>query len=229
METYENNANENVRKINNLGKTANIIINIAKVIMIICIACAVAAGVFCQFMPKDFITASGSANAEITVNSSEKGTIFDIFAENLVDTDRVGIGVMGLRFDFTPDKISMRDGTFKYVINASADGITTTEVKLALTLAMAYAALAGIAALIALVFGGKLAKALKNCASPFEESVTKAMKRFAISLIPFAVISILPATGVNTAAVLIIVCVILFFAYLFRYGAQLQKQSDETL
>ncbi len=227
METYER--NENVRKINTLGKIANIVINIAKVIIIIGIVCAVAAGILCQFMPKDYITAGGGANAEITVNSSEKGTIFDIFAENLVDTDRVSIGVMGLRFSFTHDKISVGDGTFKYVINASAHGITTKEVKLAVTLAMAYAALAGIAAFVALVFGGKLAKALKSCESPFEDSVTKAMKHFAISLIPFAVISVLPATGINTAAVLIIVCVILFFAYLFRYGAQLQKQSDETL
>lgn len=141
METYER--NENVRKINALGKTANVIITVVKVIIIIGIACAVAAGILCQFMPKDFITASGSANAEITVNSSEKGTIFDIFAENLVDTDRVSIGVMGLRFSFTPDKISVGNGTFKYVINASADGITTKEVKLTVTVAMAYAALAG--------------------------------------------------------------------------------------
>lgn len=227
METYER--NENVRKINTLGKTANVIITVVKVIIIIGIACAVATGILCQFMPKDFITASGSANAEITVNSSEKGTIFDIFAENLVDTDRVSIGVMGLRFSFTPDKISVGNGTFKYVINASADGITTKEVKLTVTVAMAYAALAGIAALIALVYGGKLAKALKSCTSPFEENVTKTIKRFAISLIPFAVISVLPAKGISAVAVLIIVCVILFFAYLFRYGAQLQKQSDETL
>ena len=100
--------------------------------------------------------------------------------------------------------------------------------------------LAGIlilaASLVSCIFGKRLADALAKCDSPFEENVLKKMKAFGFSLIPFAVVSlIIKGVGLLTALFTLIIILFIiqmrfqFYPGIFNYGAELQKESDETV
>lgn len=99
-----------------------------------------------------------------------------------------------------------------------------------------------IMTLITVTFVERLCKAFRNCQSPFEESVTKKMTTFAYSLIPWVVLDSVVQTGLNylmhnriqfqlsvNLDMVFIILVILALVFIFKYGAVLQQESDETL
>jgi hypothetical protein len=94
---------------------------------------------------------------------------------------------------------------------------------------------------VAVHFLASLMKALRKCETPFCDSVIKSMSRFAISLIPAVCLNMLcgglwSSLGnrgefgmtVNLSSVLLVAVIFLLIA-VFKYGAQLQQESDETL
>ena len=96
--------------------------------------------------------------------------------------------------------------------------------------------------LVGIIFAGRLAKSFRDCESPFEERVIRRMKQFAYSLIPWAVLSSISGSldqrlwmaggGLSfdlNVGMIVVVLVILALAYIFQYGAILQRESDETL
>ena len=96
--------------------------------------------------------------------------------------------------------------------------------------------------LITLFFVGSLCKAFQNCSSPFEENVIKKMQNFAVSLIPWTILTLVTnavAVGLFSNKfnlnftidldVVLLVLVVLVLVYIFKYGAILQQESDETL
>ena len=95
---------------------------------------------------------------------------------------------------------------------------------------------------VSLFFAGFLCKAFKNCNSPFEENVIKKMQQFAYSLIPWVILTSISNSMINSLVsgkfnvnvsidltMLLVVLIILALAYIFKYGAVLQQESDETL
>ena len=99
--------------------------------------------------------------------------------------------------------------------------------------------------LVIFVFLLRLADAFRVCGSPFEDGVIRRMMTFAWVLLGGAVLMGLSFTGsisgmgiyggfgkmnysVRFAPVLIAL-IVLFLASVFRYGAKLQKEADETL
>ena len=106
-----------------------------------------------------------------------------------------------------------------------------------------WAGLVGIAsAIVTLVMFLKLCRAFEACRTPFDEPVIQRMTTFAWTLIVCAVVSCfargavsavlsgwqrmsfnLNLTSVFTALMVFFLCMV------FRYGAQLQKEADETL
>ena len=94
---------------------------------------------------------------------------------------------------------------------------------------------------IAVHFLASLMKALRKCETPFCESVIKSMSRFAVSLIPAVFMNMVcggmwSSLGnsskfgmtVNLGSVLLVAVIFLLIA-VFKYGALLQQESDETL
>lgn len=94
---------------------------------------------------------------------------------------------------------------------------------------------------IAVHFLASLMKALRKCETPFCESVIKSMSRFAVSLIPAVFMNMVCggmwsslssgsgfAMTVNLGSVLLVAVIFLLIA-VFKYGALLQQESDETL
>lgn len=139
---------------------------------------------------------------------------------------------------FSVDDIDMEGSRMQ--IDASAK-LTEFSIK-TLAWALVGAMVNLILLLISIIFAGRLAKAFRDCESPFEDSVIRRMKQFAYSLIPWAVASSVignllqsiwtasPRFGFSLDfGVIIAVLVILALAYIFQYGAVLQQESDETL
>lgn len=94
---------------------------------------------------------------------------------------------------------------------------------------------------VAVHFLASLMKALRKCETPFCESVIKSMSRFAVSLIPAVFMNMVCggmwsslssgsgfAMTVNLGSVLLVAVIFLLIA-VFKYGALLQQESDETL
>ena len=224
--------NENVQKINKVGKVTWIITSIAKVLMIIGMVCTLIVGIFLLMIPKGAINVNGDVSAVIDVDETklgktaskmfEQGTLFET-PERHIDFDHFGI-----KFKYDVDKNETSDTEYGYVINGSVEELNAKSVSTAMAIGTFSAMIFEAALLVAIIFGSKLAKSLANCDSPFEEKVIKAMKHFGYSLLPFIIIHIL-AHGILNLITLISVIVILLFIYIFSYGAQLQKESDETL
>ena len=97
-------------------------------------------------------------------------------------------------------------------------------------------------ALIAVHCFKQLCDALGGCGSPFEEEVIQKMKRFSVILIIFLVVSVLGkfiGGGVVSSWTsweleisfwdVATVAVVELLIYIFKYGAVLQQESDETL
>ena len=111
--------------------------------------------------------------------------------------------------------------------------LTGTLIVALITLAMS---------LVTVVFIRSLCKAVESCASPFEDNVIRRMTALAYSLIPWCIISSLSNSvftsvfsnkvninlGIDLGMVFVVL-VVLALAYIFKYGAMLQRESDETL
>ncbi|MCR5207786.1 MAG: DUF2975 domain-containing protein [Eubacterium sp.] len=159
--------------------------------------------------------------------------------------------------DFDLEKVGESDGAvvmtdndeFSDVTVSKTDGGITVNAK---TAPETYTAKRFIAALVSLFFylGAItvavkmlmiLMKRLRKCETPFSEDIIKSMTRFANSLIPVVIIKYICSglwsfLGSNTKidfsldiGLLLLVAVVYVLVMVFKYGAQLQRESDETL
>ena len=217
-----------VKRINNLGKVSKIILMIMRVACIIAIIAAIVGGIIVlAAVPKDntAITSKGNAAFELIVDTNKLPSYVSAYSDD-EDNTNVKFRVFGTEIAIK-DTVTDNDGVEKYRIETYFDSPNSTLFKYGLAGACFGVALYAAITLIVVIFAGKLAKALEVCQSPFEESVTKAMKHFAFSLIP-AVLTYITQGAINLTMVLIIIAVIIF-SYIFSYGAKLQQESDETL
>jgi hypothetical protein len=93
-----------------------------------------------------------------------------------------------------------------------------------------------------LCFASSLCKAFRDCETPFEDNVIKKMQNLAYSLIPWVFVSaatdsVVSSLTTNMVAitfgidfgVVLIILIVFALVYIFKYGAVLQQESDETL
>lgn len=216
--------NENVRKINKIGKVSRIVITIAQICLIICIVGTITVGIVSLTLSDDLLEIEGLGNAQVIVNEdADPLGIVDIDLHEVHFETRI-FGV-GLRW--IVDKATLDDGRTAYTIDAAAGGITWRDVKLAAAIGSFVAAIVEALLFVALLFAKKLAKALEVCESPFETEVLKRMKYFSFALLPWAVFML--SSGISAIVIILLVLVIILFSCIFNYGAQLQQESDETL
>lgn len=228
--------NENIMKINMLGKISRIILIIMKIALIIGIVGCLFASVVTLALPKDEVfTATGTASAQITVDDSTKFFITsDIIniggikfsTMNKLQKYEDKWGIFGTDVNVKVDETES-NGKVIYDITADLDAKNSKSIVFTMFLTCIIGAVFCAIMLVVVIFGGKLAKALETCESPFEDNVIKSIRNFAFSLIPLAVVY-LSEGGINATAIVLIIAVIIF-SYIFRYGAELQKESDETV
>lgn len=214
---------ENVKKINTLGKVSKIILIIVQVFIIIAFVACIVGSIIVLAIPNDSIRINGQGTLNISVDSDllEKGLVS-------MEESNVKLTYKGIDLRFTGTEKDSRNGETTYVFEASALNLTAREFKTVSVMGCLAGALVLACFYVVSVFGKKLSKALEKCNSPFEENVIKAMKAFGISMIPWAVMNFVIGR-IDGLIVVFMVIIVLVFISVFKHGAKLQQESDETL
>ena len=227
----ENNIQTKVNKIGKAGRAVSIIL-----IILLSIGAfgLLVGGVICAALPKDAVQVTIQPNVDVMVDKSLAGEDWAKIDELLTEAqNKVGEEFVGVALDKT------EEGLMVHV--SDLDELKNFGIRDALK--DIFAGLIGIAsAIVTVAMFLKLCDAFKTCRSPFDEPVIKRMNIFAWTLIVCAVASCfarasvaailsgwqrmsfnLNLTSVFTALFVFFLCMV------FRYGAQLQREADETL
>lgn len=234
--------NSSIKKINTAGKVGYIM-SVLLIVAAIAVMVAIAIGITgMALISKEDVSVRVSTNIDV----DSKGDILDTL-DRFVKID----GSKNLR-DFITEEgksVSMNDADLSELsiipkdkglaINAKTNEIKFSAGKIIASLVATFIYVGAITVMLYMVKG--LMNELKSCETPFTENVIKYMTRFGTSLIPVVVLKMLCGgfwssirTGsdfsmtVNVGMVLI-VAVVYILTVVFKYGAQLQQESDETL
>ena len=233
------------KKINIIGKVGRILVTICAVFMILG-AAATAAGIgVVASMPKDALAVEITGSADVTA----KGSVLESVTDAIIDSAKGGKGTVtiggsniavgdvensvpeGVTAEKTDKGLTLSVDSKRLNININAVILT-----LALTLANT------VCIIVVLFMLRKLMKSLEKCDTPFCDGVIKNMKHFAYSLIPLAVFNgtsqnawdSITSLGVDVhfgidLTVVFGILIVFMLIMIFTYGAELQKESDETL
>ena len=237
------------RKVNRIG----IVGQVASIILIVMMAVAVTALVTCAvlfvFIPKDSIQVSFSTDFDLKVTDKLIGPFMDDFTQEDLDTVNADLSVNGrefneLSFEKQADGVVMKGATDRIQLEFS-------RIIYALVAALIYCA----TLLVIFIFLKRLSDAFRRCDSPFSDEVVSRMTTFAWVLLIGSVVSSVAQSVANSIisrstelsfslnpsglhsgytfsfsfTPILIALVVLFLVMIFRYGAQLQKEADETL
>ena len=226
------------RKINKIGKVCRIFSKIFTVLMIIATAGLLVAGTVLVAIPSDAFRAdvSGSARVEFSGTWIDKSTDerIDELNEQIKD-GKVKIDGDAIRIN----GVEKKDDSAVLTADVGSFDVSLRKIGFAL---YSYALIPG-ALIVVFIMLEKLMKELATGDSPFTDEVVRRMKNFAISLIPFAVLksfaeplgtgllltgSFSIHIGVDLTVVFATLLIIMFIL-IFKHGAALQRENDETL
>lgn len=242
-----NSKEEAIRKINKIGKIAAILAKIAQVFIIIGIVCVTIATAVIFFLPKDLVTVKVNGSAEIHVNLEKFNVNFSEEDQKDIIESLSGTGSnknSNYNFDFNGtnfnriDNIAVDNNSIAFTAEGNMSKFNFGKLVFVCICGLLYL----IMSLVTVIFIRRLAISIRDCASPFEATVIKRLEQLAFSLIPWVVLRGL-AEGVmelvfgsnfnvnfnfNSIPVVTILLII-GLVYIFKYGAALQQESDETL
>ena len=153
--------NENVVKINKLGKVSRIIVSICIVIVIIGLAAAAVSEIAVASINFDGVKIEGTANAVITVDHDSIPKNMINVEESSFDSSIKGIGLKWIVNSSTENNIT------KYTIDGAIKDPDGNAIKAMLLVAIATAIVFLICFLIALIYGKKLARCPKWVVTPY--------------------------------------------------------------
>lgn len=229
--------NELIVKVNKMGRVGLVFSNIGKVVMVIAtVICIVMACVF-LVLPQDFASITTSHNAIIDVDF-EGITDTDLGVPFVFPNDNVHaeLEMSGISYDITSFE---QNGTR---IEATAQSEEATLSLRELSPIMLFGALfCGVGVEVFRLIS-RLCKNFKECETPFTEEISNVLHKLAFAVIPLVVFGGMLESAMEGAAngqfnavinidLTMVVMVILIFmlSSIFRYGAMLQQESDETL
>lgn len=237
---------EAIKRINQMGHAGQIVALITRIGLIIGIAALLIGVIVIALLPKGFLTveADGVATVEIdmgkigyTISEQERADI-ERAMENGSYTMKInGFEVVEFGDDYKPTEVV--GNTIR--LTGTGEGEVFDLHSMVWPLCILLVTL--VLALVSCIFAGSLCKEFRNCSSPFEEGIIVKMRNLAFSLFPWTLLS----SGTETMAwdmanfkqfefhvelnlgMLFIALIVLALSYVFRYGAVLQQESDETL
>lgn len=234
--------NSAIQKINGFGKAGRIIANICKILVIIAIVAVIVATVIMFILPTDLVQIRVDAHADVAVNYGElssfdklltPSTAEDILEEIQEDSDFNFNGI-----EFAMDTAEVTDEAI--LIGATAQVRTLDMGHIRIVLIFAIFALALV--LVSMYFICSFCKTLEVCKSPFVDNMIRKMQQLAWALLclPFASsIAESISTSIMTGRLsiglhidmmeVIVILAVFMLTYVFKYGAVLQRESDETL
>ncbi len=225
-----------IQKINKVGKVSSIITLVAKILVSIGLVFVTIGAVALLVMPKSLFQIGSDMEISFELNFKEFGLeMSEQEMEAVMKEQEAGaISVEGdvefTAYEVTPNGMVF-SGHEKWSIDVRDIAWMLVLVTAALTMT-----------LVTLCFIGSLCKAFRDCKSPFEENVIRKMSNLAYALIPWALTSALANSLMDSLTsnkvsimlsidlgVVLTVLLVLVLVYIFKYGAVLQRESDETL
>ena len=230
-----------ISKINSIGKAGSIISRIALVFLAIGVVIGVLAGIFFVSVPKEDFVIQFDDNATLTLNTGSKA-LSRFFGNNNEDVSaevaQGSMAINGNEYSFVDTDYDADTKIVTYSLKGNGTTVTAIRFAVVAWISAAFAAIN----IVLFIYVKKLCDALKVCRSPFEDSIITGLQHCAWVLIPWAVFgsffqSVLSTvftsnikTGFDLNVPTILVILLLFgLAYVFKYGAVLQTESDETL
>lgn len=231
-----------VSKINKIGKAGTVISTLLKVVCIMGIVAAAIFTIFSFCIPEKIAHLNKKTQAELVIDlneleltESEKASDF-VYSQikEIENTEQFSVNDT----DFSVNEITYDDECISVNMETKETAVTSHSLAyLTLTLCLMC-----INALIIIIFIRRLFLSLKICETPFEENVIKKMKALAICLIPTLYLNDVFKSainfftfktdtidlGINIVSILIVLIVFTLVS-IFKYGAVLQQESDETL
>lgn len=232
-----------IRKINITGKVAYIISIVLRVAVGIGALLLLIATIALRSLPEDFIKMNFGGDVRVSVDTSSIGE--PMTPQDAADVEKVfdelnANGTLSIGDTGMESLEASVDGDIINVLaHKAGDGYVSLKTFSSITLV---GFLTCIATFVALTFIGIFFNRLKNCQTPFEDNVITSLRNAAFSLIPFAFLSSLTNSISNAIvsgnyhisftldfAVVVVILLILALTFIFKYGAMLQQESDETL
>ena len=229
-----------IETINKIGKVGGVLALIVK-IAVICGMVGIVIGAACiyLFVPKNLFQMDYTGKADITVDAGTIGMtekeVGEWDVEKIMAQLELSLNNQVLQID-SPEV----DGTVM-----TFQGVVDTE---SVTRDNLIWILAAVFVDLLLYFGivlmlGKLMKAFKVCTTPFSADIIRKLRNVAISLIPWALLEPMCMEVVRYAlspnkmqfgvsismGMVLVVISFLIIVEIFKYGAMLQQESDETL
>ncbi len=225
-----------IKRINTIGKAGNIIALICRIILIIAMLGLIAAIIVINVLPEKLVKVDLGANVGVTVDISD----FETIPEDVQQDIREGLEETAKDWDengaITYYEVTDSTITIHFTHNSQTFGIR--DVNGPLIVAMFYV----VGSYVILWFVAMLCRALRDCNSPFDDTVIRRMRNFAFSIIGWCVLAIVCNTVISwlfvsaihvgvgfSLGTVLLVLVILGLCGIFRYGAKLQQEHDETL
>lgn len=234
--------NSSIKKINTAGQIGYII----SIILIVCTIVGMVgigictAGAFAIANNEINVKIATNINVNSTGNFLNKLNSFISFDEiedlnTLTEDAKEGIKIN----DSDISELSVKEENGGLIINAKTNEITISIKRIIIALISAFLFLGAVTVLLYMV--KSLMKSLKECETPFSEEVINKMSNFATGLVSVIILKILLSgfwstlrTGLNykpsiNLGSILLVAVIYILIAVFKYGAHLQHESDETL
>ena len=230
--------NNNIQaKVNKIGKAGRIVSIILIVLLSIGALALVLGGITCAILPQDMVEVTLRPVVDVKVDRELMGTEW-ANSDKLLDQVQEKVGE-----EFEGAGVALEktdDGLLVHVDPKDEEDVTfgLRDANRAI-----WAGFVGIAsAIVTLVMFLQLCKAFQACRTPFDEPVIQRMNTFAWTMIVCAVVSCF-ARGAASAILsgwqrvsftlnfssIFIALIVFFLCMVFRYGAQLQREADETL
>ena len=219
------------RKINIFGKVAKIITMIIIVFLLVAEGFMLVGGIIVAAVPKDSVTVDSAADLDVNVDTAYFGLDGEQFYVN------TGSGHLTLG-EISTGSLDVRNASGN--LNVSGE-IKNLHFDLNDALALIIYGIVYVAAIVvALFFFRALMKEFMVCDSPFSEGVVKKMRNFAISLIPCTAMIMVMKSAISAVfshsfnfdldfISVAFVFIIFVLTMIFKYGAALQKEHDETV
>lgn len=231
------------QKINKIGKIGYIIAMICRILLIIAaVGCLVIMIVTATVTPSGMITVRTSGDVEFNVDLSSLNVTLSPEEQNEINSAEVVYDTFSYIDPDNREYIMMEITSTEHTITArgkSDDGLFDVH---SLSYLMIPVLITIISALVCIIFAGNLCKAFRDCETPFAENVIINLRRLAYSLIPWTLLNSFADGTMEhllngeihlyfnlNIGMIVTVILVFMLVVVFKYGAVLQQESDETL
>lgn len=239
-----------IKNINKIGKVSYIAAVVAKSFVVVGLVASLLVSILCFTVLGDKVKMGMTGQVDLEMDCEA----LDINYEELdaIDEDDMTVKQQKLQIgnaqvgtvvsisdkDYKSMDVEIKDGTMFAKLESEEISFTAKDFGVLMILA----SISLIMTIVTISFAQSLCKEFRDCTSPFDEKVIKKMQNLAISLIPWTIISSVINSTVDSfmkgglqlsftldLGVVLVVLIVFVLVYIFKYGAVLQQESDETL